>query len=461
MTMPSTRAAIEHYNDLLVREHLVSTQEHLARATEERGLRFFGRPICEVLRPYFIHARTYETLNQAAALVARGVTVLSRRLALDEVLRRALALTPEEEAILRQDPGEPTELVARIDGFIGPDGAIGFVEYNPMPAGLTTGDELRAVYASMPVMDSFARRYPLRSIPTQHMVCNALLRMHQRKGGNGRPTIAVLTTAAESTGDNNASLMNLEEMAKMFQIVLAGGFEVRITDPAQLTLREGRLFAEDFRVDSTLVADWPRFLKSVAPDAPFWQAVRSGAMWIINSAAAAILRGSKSVFALLSDPSYRSLFEPEVAAALARYIPWTRRVIQGKTAYRDQTVDLVPFIAAHRDNLVLKPADEYGGMGVVLGWECDDATWTSTLDHALRHPYVVQERVLVGSELFPIMLDGKLSMEKRYFDVDPFIWNDTDAAGCYVRLSKTGIMNLSAGQGSTTPMYLIDGGPKQ
>jgi hypothetical protein len=457
MATPSTRAAIEHYNDSLIREHLASTREHLARATEERGLRLHGRPICEVLRPYFIHTRTYEALSQAATLVSRGVTALSRRLAIDEVLRRALALTPEEEAIVRQDPGEPTELVGRLDGFLGPNGEIGFVEYNPMPAGLTTGDELREVYASMPIMGSFGRRYRLRSIPTQHLICDALLRTHQRKGGRGRPSIAVLSQAAESTASDSASLIALEEMTKMLQIVQAGGFEVRIIDPAQLTLREGRLFADDFRVDTTLVADWPRFLKSVAPDAPFWQAVRSGAVWIINSAAAAILRGSKSVFALLSDPSYRSLFEPEVAAALARHIPWTRRVIEGKTTYRDQTVDLLQFIAAHRDTLVLKPADEYGGKGVVLGWECDDATWTVTLDHAVRHPYVVQERVLVGSELFPSMIDGKLSIEERHFDVDPFIWNDTEAMGCYVRLSKTGIMNLSAGEGSTTPMYLIDG----
>jgi hypothetical protein len=460
MTNASTRAAIEYYHDLLAREHLASTQEHLDRATEERGIRFLGRPICEVLRPYFIHTRTYEALNQAAALVSRGVTALSRRLAIDEVLRRALALTPEEEAIVRQDPGEPTELVGRMDGFIGPDGAICFIEYNPTPAGLTFGDELRDVFAGMPIMASFARRYPLRSISTKHLVCDALLRMHQRKGGTGRPTIAVVAMAAERAGDDVAYLLKLEEMTKMFQIVVAGGFEVRFVDPAQLTLRDGRLFADDFRVDSTLVADWPRFLKSVAPDAPFWQAVRGGAMWIINSAAAAILRGSKSVFALLSDPVYSSFFEPEVAAALARHIPWTRRVLEGKTTYRDQTVDLVPFIAAHRDTLVLKPADEYGGKGVVLGWECDDATWTATLEYAVKHPYVVQERVLVGSELFPSMTNGELAMEKRYFDVSPFIWNDTDAAGCFVRLSKTAILNLTAG-GGTTPMYLIDGDPEQ
>ena len=38
------------------------------------------------------------------------------------------------------------------------------------------------------------------------------------------------------------------------------------------------------------------------------------------------------------------------------------------------TVDLLPFIERERDQLVLKPNDEYGGKGIVLGWEVDDAS---------------------------------------------------------------------------------------
>ncbi len=31
--------------------------------------------------------------------------------------------------------------------------------------------------------------------------------------------------------------------------------------------------------------------------------------------------------------------------------------------------------ASNREQLVLKPNDEYGGKGIVLGWEVDDAEW--------------------------------------------------------------------------------------
>ena len=450
------RAAIDHYDDLLVREHLASTQECLERAIQERGLFLGGRPTCNVLRPYFVTSKTYDEWSQAATLVCRGLTSLAQRLASDAVLRRALILSPVEETLIQLDPGEPTEIVGRIDGFIDPDGRIRFIEYNPAPGGLSGVDELAEVFAGMPIMQSFAQQYQVRSIPTWRPICNALLQTHHRKGGKGRPSIAVLSQKNLPPAASGTSLLLLVEMNKMLQCVQAEGFEVRMIDPAELTLVAGHLHADDYRIDAALVADWPNFLAGVGPDAPFWQAVRSGAIWIINSAATAILRGSKSLFALLSDPLYGHLFEPEVAVALTRHIPWTRRVVAGETTHRDRTIELVPFIAAHREELVLKPADEYGGKGVVLGWECDDAAWDAALERALGEPYVVQERVPIGRDAYPSMIDGELCFEERYFDVDPFVWNDTQASGCMVRLSKTTLLNQTAGGGTNTPMFVIE-----
>lgn len=39
------------------------------------------------------------------------------------------------------------------------------------------------------------------------------------------------------------------------------------------------------------------------------------------------------------------------------------------TQHDGQDVDLLPFVQANRERLVLKPNDEYGGKGVVLGWD--------------------------------------------------------------------------------------------
>jgi hypothetical protein len=325
-----------------------------------------------------------------------------------------------------------------------------------MPAGTVSGDELREVYARLPIMEAFHRLHATRAASTRDLVCDALLRMHHRKGGSGRPNLAVLSQRSDSAAPDSASLLQFDEMTKLMRIVMAGGFELRIVEPGQLRFEHGGLFADDFRVDVALVANWPLLVRTLDPDAPFYRAVHTRAAWVLNSASTSILRGSKSVLALLSDPAYHHLVEPEVAAALVRHVPWTRRVQQGDTTYRDRVVDLVPFIAAHRDELVLKPADEYGASGVVLGWRCDDAAWAAALDRAIARPYVVQERVPFDSQLFPRMIDGELHFEQQHFTLDPFVWNDTEVHGAHVRLNESDIINLSAGGGSTTPMLILD-----
>ena len=42
---------------------------------------------------------------------------------------------------------------------------------------------------------------------------------------------------------------------------------------------------------------------------------------------------------------------------------------------------------------MLKPNDEYGGKGIVLGWLASEEEWNQTIQIALEHPYIVQARV--------------------------------------------------------------------
>jgi hypothetical protein len=455
-TRPHT--AIEHYDQILCREHLASTCEHLARGTQERDLVFLGRPVCEVLRPFFLPGAMYDEVCRAASLVARGLTVLSKQLARDEAWRGALGLTPAEEALLRLDPGEPTELVGRLDGFLGCDGVIRFIEYNPVPAGIFDGDELCEVFGGMPIMRRFRELHPVRSVPLRHRVLDALVRTHARKGGAGVPNVAVVTDALATEDAPASSLLALPEMIKMLNLLREGGVDVRPCRSSDLTRRSQHLMAGDFRIDAVMITDWAQFIAGVSEDSAFWRAIAAGEAWIVNSAATAILRGSKSVFALLSDPDHAHLFEPEVAAALARHVPWTRRIADGPVSYGDASVDLVGFVLANRNRLVLKPADEFGGKGVVLGWQCDDETWRASLARALSNPSVVQERVQVDTEAYPSVVSGSLRFEPRRFDLDPFIWNDEHASGCCVRVSTTTITNLTAGDASQAAFFLIDGG---
>jgi hypothetical protein len=92
---------------------------------------------------------------------------------------------------------------------------------------------------------------------------------------------------------------------------------------------------------------------------------------------------------------------------------------------------------------------------VVLGWEVDAKNWNQAIQNALSGSYIVQQRVPLGEELFPSIVDGELRIEPRYLDLDPYVWEGNQIAGCGVRLSRAALLNVSAGGGSAAPMFVI------
>src|SRR5260221_4406108 len=99
----------------------------------------------------------------------------------------------------------------------------------------------------------------------------------------------------------------------------------------------------------------------------------------------------KASLAVLSDERNANLFTEEELEAIEAHIPWTCRVEERYASYHGQAVDLVPFILEHRERLVVKPNDEYGGKGVILGWENHSSGWAQGLHITVNGTYILQE----------------------------------------------------------------------
>jgi len=448
--MPSapSREPIDFYNELLEDRHLDSTVEILDSATDRHKLVFGARPVCTVLRPYLIDEAQYSEVRRISTLVMRGIMTLGDRLFKDPSLRRELDLTPDEEelALIPSGYGAP-DVSARLDGFLSPEGEFNFVEYNAeSPGGLAYGAVLGDAFASMPVMQEFAGRFDFRSLPIRDYVFESLVDSYHRWGGRRLPNIGIIDWRGVST---------YSEFLLMKEHFEARGCRVRIGDPEELEYKNGRLFLDDYPIDlvykRVVIGE---LLAKYGARHPLIEAVKDGAVCMANGFGVQMLY-KKGIFALLSDEENAHLFEPEVASALAKHIPWTRKVRDRKTTRGDRSIDLLPFIEEYRESLVLKPNGEYGGRGVVLGWESDEAAWSETIKEALAGSYIVQERVPLGREVFPSMVEGKLSFDERYLDLDPYVWKGAQAEGCGVRLSSLALLNVSAGGGSATPLFII------
>jgi hypothetical protein len=167
---------------------------------------------------------------------------------------------------------------------------------------------------------------------------------------------------------------------------------------------------------------------------------------------------TKLIMALLSDEagSAAALLDDEQRAAVRAHVPWTRHLRPGPTRYQDTALsDLFEFCARNRDRLVLKPNDDYGGSGVLLGWECDEAQWRAGLRAAQSGPWVVQERVPLPQEHYPTWsAEAGLQIAPRYVDSDPCIFGPS-AEGCLTRIAATALLNVSAGGGAAPPTFLV------
>jgi uncharacterized circularly permuted ATP-grasp superfamily protein len=421
----------------------------LTEGQRKRRLVFGDRPLCVSLRPNLVSDWQYAAVNEASQTIYAALGQLERALLDDEGLRRELDLDPYEEALALRDPGfRAASPSARLDGFIGEDGVIRFVEYNAeSPAGMAYNDELAQVFASLPVMKRFRAKFPCSVIPTRGRQLAAMLRAHRSRSDRA-PTIAIVDWRGLPT------LTEFEMFQRYFE---SRGIPTVICAPEDLTYSRGALRANGKAVNlvyrRVLTSE---LLAKNEVSRPLVRAYLEGAVTVVNSFRAKLLHKKMSL-ALLSDDRYAALYTAPQRAAIAKHIPWTRKVREGHTTYGDKVVDLGDFIIAHREQLVLKPNDEYGGKGVVLGWTIDQHEWEQSFLTALESSYVVQERVPVPRYPFPVIL-GRMHFLDLSIDHNPYLfWGGV--SGCLARVSSSALLNVTAGAGSVVPTYVIAGGP--
>jgi hypothetical protein len=445
-----THPAVALYHDRLARADAPELAETLFEQMRARRLTFGDRLVCSVLRPFFISQGDYDFVQAAARQVLGAVARLGDVLLADTELRAVIQLTPDEEALIQLPVGfRYPDASGRLDSFFARRDSLYFIEYNAeSPGGLAFGEVLSDLFRDFPVMVEVGQTYPFTTFPIRQHILHHLLDCYRQWGGQARPNIAIVDWREVRT---------FNEFLLCQETFEAAGYTVRIIDPRDLEYSGGRLRAGDYTIDlvyKRVVTG--ELLTREGLGHPLVRAVADGAVCMVNGFRAHMLF-KKVLYALLSDPQYAYLYTPEQRAAIAAHIPWTRLVRDSVTEYQGQRVDLLDFAAQHRDRLVLKPSGEYGGAGVVLGWETPSDEWARALQVATQGVYVVQERVPVPQEEFPVLHDGQVTLAARYLDLDPYVWQGVQTLGCGVRLSGGALLNVSAGGGSALPMFVMEG----
>jgi hypothetical protein len=452
--------AIDHYHNLLTPDMAAATWARLSDEMHARRLYFGERPLASVLRPRLISEAQYAQLRRGVGAVARAArTAVAPALAdgpAGDAVREVLMLTGQERALIAMHPGyqEPSAH-SRMDTFLTLDGAsLQFVEYNAeSPAAIAYEDLLSEAFLATPAMEEFARTYPLRPLPARHRMLDTLLAAWREAGSpGGEPSVAIVDWRGLPTASE------FELFAAYFA---EHGLRAVICTPDELRFEDGRLIADVDGITTPVTIVFKRVLSAEflthygehALDHPLVQAFAAGACVVVNGFRAKLLH-KKSLFHLLSDEQFQGDLAPEERAAVAAHVPWTRVVRPGETSYQGERVDLLEFARKHRDRLLLKPNDDYGGRGITIGWESDEGAWDAALKAALESPFVVQEKVRIAYEPYPALVDGKVVIGERLVDSDPFLFG-SEVEGSLCRLSTVTLLNVTAGGGSTVPVFVI------
>ena len=445
------RDGIERYHALLTDDLAGETQRQLDEQLRLRGLFFGDRALCTVLRPRFLSPAQYRFLQTRGALVLRAFRKAHQAaLAAEAVLSQFRLLDWERQLVHVPTGFRDASPVSRLDAFfVAESGGLRFTEYNAeTPAGGAYNDVLTEVFYGLPVMRQFLRHWDVRPLPARHNVLHALVDAYEQwSGRRDRPAISIVDWADVPTQS---------EFVLFQDYFTRQGFACEIIDPGEVTYQGGELRGPSGRIEliykRVLLHE---LVERGGIDHPILRAFRDGAVCLVNPPPCKVLH-KKASLAVLHDERNAHLFDAEEREAIALSIPWTRVVEERRTFHEGREVDLLPFAAEHRDQLVLKPNDDYGGKGIVLGWEVSDQAWQASLHTALREPYIVQQRIALPKESYPGFVDGRVVFADRMVDTAPYVAYGGNVDGCLSRLATAALLNVTAGGGSQTPTFIAE-----
>jgi len=443
--------AVARYHDLLAEPKLADDSiAVLDEGLEKAKLIFGGRRLSPYLRPHFVSETDFARITGICETVWSAIQKVKDAAIADDSIVSDLGLTDIERDLVSIDPGyKAVSPTSRLDSFL-TKSAYSFVELNgESPAGIAYADAAYDIFSSLPVMKAFAADFNLRPLYGSRFMLEVLLDSYEEfvAGKPHRPPqIAIVDLPDVPT------VKEFELFRDFFE---RSGYPSIICTPQELEFDGGKLRFGDFEIDivyKRLLVN--EYLPIINEYSALVDAYRKRAICMVNSFRSKLIH-KKALFAVLTDSKRSGLFSENELAAIKAHVPWTRLVREERTGYNGEEFDLLEFVRANNEKLVLKPNDDYGGHGITIGWNSTPAEWDAALSKALANgDYLVQERVPTAREVFPALgADGTLDFAEQLVDLDPLLFNGK-VGSAFTRLSYTELANVSSG-GGMVPTYII------
>ena len=327
---------------------------------------YHGGPVQWSFVPKIFSQRDLGYLAWIAETMGTIMDKLTRRFAVDPVLRAKFGFTPQIEELCLAPVAYDAQIpIARVDIFLNEEtGDFQFCELNTDgSSGMLSGTEVSRANLFTPTGRAFAERYPVRMFDIYTQCARAVLDCYREAGGTAkRPVVAAVDYAESIVAEE------IEEYARVFDAL---GADLHFTDMRDLHYEDGVLSDGHGPIDCV----WRRVVISEMLEKPcpgadaFMMCVHDGRVPVVGGFRTWPC-ATKTVFAVLHDPIAETFLDADELAFIERHIPATYLL--------DADSDLARF--ADKDRWIAKPRDGYNSIGVQAGSDCTDEEWRDVLE---------------------------------------------------------------------------------
>jgi len=299
-------------------------------------------------------------------------------------------------------------VISRPDSFL-INNNLRFLEFNcDSPAGSALTDTLEEIFLETFPFKELAQKFKFHHARRLDSLLSALLGCYEEFAGkNKKPNIAIIDWKEVKT-QNEFKILKSHFKKK--------GYDTVIADPRELKFYKGRLEYNGFPIDLVYRrVIFKELMEKIDEVQSLIEAYRKGKVCIVNPLRSR-LASNKATLAIMTDQKeYKHFFTEEENRVIHKHIPWTRRVVDMQIHYQNNLVFLLKHIRSHKDGLVLKPADSYGGRGVTIGCETPSEKWTDLIERIIlnKEDWVVQKYVDIVKMTVPEMVNGTVKLTKK------------------------------------------------
>jgi hypothetical protein len=436
-------------DDEILRTWQAAADTSTARRGFEREVRLAG--LTHEARPYPVSARPYLVTAASMRLVAGACEAAADWVDRIAGLLQATAHGRELEtaygpAMFRGEASglRPAPYICRVDGMVADDGSFRILEINTAcPGGvMNTGTATRLW------LEHSARLLAGREVTAggQGIVLDPVCLQKQVLAGYQQVT----QSAASAVGVVNFSGRLSHEAEAIRRGFEELGADAQIVDAASLRYDGNKALTGAGReIDLLYSKIYPPDLADPRLEA-FCDAAVRGKFMLVNPLVAQWHLEGKATLAFLSDESLSGgLLSPGERDLAREIVPWTRVVADRRTDDPSgHQVDLLDYIDAHREHLVLKPCQSMRGDGVCIGDNVPPDIWRNAIRGALTRPHVAQERV--RSHCVVAARPGSGELRRMRSGLDCFVFAGR-SVGLHARASENDVINI-ARQGMLLPV---------